>query len=429
MAQQVGTLLWEIRTATGLSLGKLAHKAGVSKAALSQWETDKRQPRVTELEAVLEAMGATAAQCAQVFACIEAPRALRHLRQTLSDPAIGPMPTRSDLLRAMRLRKGWTQDQAAAFLNVDRTTVVRWEQGERNPSHEQMHAWCFILDATEGELVALTTGQGIAASEVTASLTLKEKAVWIEQRLDHLFWQSAEGKTGLKDLEFLILEREAWVLAVQDDTVLPLLARLYAYHAESLQNEQRWSEASPLAQRALALVPRQAEEPDFILRAAIVSAFVAVHVGHHPSPERGIHLLRGWVKRSTLPEYIAWMQSDISKFLMQAGQVESALELARQARLQADESHNPAEPYLRQMDHVRLLLHAGHAHIALEQLPPPLLMEPSQYASDLIVHAEAHLQAGERSKAHDWLLQVQRLIEAHSLNHLRAQVENLARQF
>ena len=426
MAQQVGTLMWEIRTAAGLSLGKLAQKAGVSKAALSQWEADKRQPRMTELEAVLSALGATAAQCALVFACIEAPRAIRHLRQTRSDPALGPMPTRSDLLRAMRLRKGWTQEHTAAHLNVDRTTVARWEQGERNPSQEQIHAWCFALDANEGELIALTTGQGIAASEDVEPLTLAETAVRIEQTLYHLFWRSDERKAGLKDLEFLILEREAWALATQDDRLRPLLAQLYAYHAESLQHEQRLAEAGPLAQRALALVPRQAQEPDYIVRAAIVSAFVAVNTGPHPYPERGIHMLRRWVQRSTTPEYVAWMQSDISKYLMQAGQVEGALALAWQARLRANESDNPNEPYLRQMDYARLLLQAGRPHVALAQLPEPMLIEPAQYAYDLIVHAEAYRQAGEESKAHDWLLRSQECIEAHSLDHLRPQVEDLS---
>lgn len=429
MAQQVGTLLWELRTASGLSLGKLAQKAGVSKAALSQWETDKRQPRITELEAVLEALGATAAQCAQIFACIEAPRAIRHLRQTRSDLALGPMPIRGDLLRAMRLRKGWTQEYVATRLDVDRATVARWEQGERNPSHEQMHAWCFALDATERELIALTTGQGLAVSEEVGSLAWGEKADWIEQRLDHLFWHSSASESDVLDLEFFILEREAWVLAAQEENARSLLARIYAYHSEILLNEDRWSAAGPLAQRSLALVPRQAQEPEYILRAAIVSAFIAANVGYHPSPERGIHLLRSWMKRAALPEFVAWMQSDISKYLMQAGQVESALELARQARLKADESDNPDEPYLRQMDWGRLLLKAGQPHAALTQLPDPVLIMPSQYTSDLIVHAEAHLEVGEGSEAHDWLLRTQGVIETYALHHLRAQVEDLLQRF
>src|SRR5262245_45588361 len=114
MAVQVGAQLWELRTVSGFSLGQLAQKAGVSKAALSQWETGKRQPRVAELEATLDALNANAAQRARIFACIKAPRAIRHLRRNAPDPALGAPPTCGDLLRAMRLRKGWTQELTAA---------------------------------------------------------------------------------------------------------------------------------------------------------------------------------------------------------------------------------------------------------------------------------------------------------------------------
>ena len=59
MAELVGTLLWEMRTAANLTLGKLAQQTGVSKAALSRWEAGLRQPRVSELEAVLDVLNAS----------------------------------------------------------------------------------------------------------------------------------------------------------------------------------------------------------------------------------------------------------------------------------------------------------------------------------------------------------------------------------
>src|SRR5690349_11242337 len=61
MTEHVGTLLWELRTAGGWTQGKLAQRAGVSKATLSQWESGSRQPCVPELEAVLDALEASAA--------------------------------------------------------------------------------------------------------------------------------------------------------------------------------------------------------------------------------------------------------------------------------------------------------------------------------------------------------------------------------
>jgi transcriptional regulator with XRE-family HTH domain len=110
VAEQIGTYLKRVRSTGGWTLGKLARKAGVSKGALSLWESGQRQPRVVELEAVLEALGATAAQRALAFACIDAPRAILHLRRNSHDGLGGP-PTGGDLLRAMRLRRGWSQEQ------------------------------------------------------------------------------------------------------------------------------------------------------------------------------------------------------------------------------------------------------------------------------------------------------------------------------
>src|SRR5579862_2029450 len=111
MAKKVGTLIREMRTAGGWTLGRLAQKAGVSKATLSQWESGARQPRIVELEAVLETLDASLPQRAQGLAHIEAPRALRRLRNAEETAGLGPPPTAGDLLHAMRLRRGYTQEQ------------------------------------------------------------------------------------------------------------------------------------------------------------------------------------------------------------------------------------------------------------------------------------------------------------------------------
>jgi transcriptional regulator with XRE-family HTH domain len=423
MAQHVGTLLWEMRTRAGFSLGKLAQKAGLNKSTLSRWEAGVGQPRVPELEAVLAALGAGANQRALAFACIEAPRALRHLRQTAPDTVLGTPPSKGDLLQALRFRKGWTQEQTAAHLGVDRTAIAHWERGDRTPSNEQMQALCFTLDAQEEELIALTTKQGLAAPECVAALPFGEKVAWVEQRLAYLLAQPL-----LWGLEILILEREAWSLAAQKEEACPLLARVLAEHALGYRNAERWSEAGQMAQQALNLLPRQTEEPDFVLRAAIVSASVAVYSSPRPAPERGLPILLHWRQCTVLPEYLAWMLSDMAKYLMQAGQSETALDLARQARYQAEASSNPIEPYLRQMDLGRLLVQAGQPHAALAQFPEPLFRTHPGYAWDLMAHAEAHLRAGHLSEAHDWLQRAQEMIQLHAINHLRAQADTLAQQ-
>src|SRR5262245_60758231 len=121
-------------------MGRLAQKAGVSKAALSQWEAGSRLPRVAELEAVLDALGAPPSQRALALASIDAPRALRRLRSPGANAGLGPPSAAGDLLRAMRLRRGWTQEQVAAQVGVVRNAVARWERGDRLPSAGQIQA-------------------------------------------------------------------------------------------------------------------------------------------------------------------------------------------------------------------------------------------------------------------------------------------------
>jgi DNA-binding XRE family transcriptional regulator len=113
VTEQVGYQLGRLRRAAGWSLGQLAQRAGVSKATLSQWESGRHLPRMPELEATLTALGTTPAQRALVLVCLEAPRALRHLNTSSALPLLGPLPATGDLLRAMRLRAGWTQSQLA----------------------------------------------------------------------------------------------------------------------------------------------------------------------------------------------------------------------------------------------------------------------------------------------------------------------------
>ena len=45
----------------------------------------------------------------------------------------------------------------------------------------------------------------------------------------------------------MVLERRAWLLATREERAKPLLARIYAYHAEAMRNQDRWAEVTLLA--------------------------------------------------------------------------------------------------------------------------------------------------------------------------------------
>ena len=419
MAEPIGTLLWEMRTAKCLSLGQLARSAGLSKATLSQWETGKRVPRVPELETALEALQASAAQRARAFAGIEAPRALRHLRGQASTTGLTAPPTAGDLLRAMRLRKGWTQEQVSAPLGVQRHTLARWEQGERMPSTEQLQALCYVLEAAEEELVALTTGR-FADSPIAKSQDWDEVRESLREHI-HISYH-------LPELYYFLLEREAWEWATRKTEARAELAQLYAHHASFVSLHARWQEVPLLAQKAIALLSHQAPNETFV-RATIALAGSAVYSGHQIAPERGIQWLKPLMHSGVAPEYQAWILADIARYASLSGDVEASLSFSEAAKQRAEQCDNPSEAFLRRVDQAWVHIQAGCCAEGLNKLPDPTGMCPQDQVACLLVSAEAYLQMGNFSPGHDRLQQAQNLIAAHQVNHQRARAEGLAMQF
>ena len=397
-ANRVGTLLWEMRTAGGWSQGQLARISGVSKAALSQWESGARLPRIPELEAVLSALQANAAQSARVFAHVKAPRALRRLRQSTEVSGMGAPPVAGNLLRAMRLRKGWTQAQTAKSVGVVGSTVARWELGERVPTTTQLQTLCFALGAREEELVAITTGALTASSEEATTWEAKEAE--LTERLQNVL----SAPSALKALEYLSLQREAWDWATHTEAARPVLARLYAHHATYCRNMKQWSEATSLARQALALASRQQESPDVFLRSLLAQVSALVYGGSRPAPERGLLLLQPWVKRSILPTFTAWILSDMATYTTMEGHIEAGLKFAQEAYQAAERGGARIEIYLRRFDYGQLLVEAGQPATALRVLPlPDGSYSPFNRVRVMLVFATAYHQLGSRSEAHDWL--------------------------
>ena len=426
MAEQVGTLLWELRAASGLSMGQVARLSGVSKAALSQWESGARLPRIMELEAVLDAFDAGAAQRASILACMEAPRAVRRLREITSGSGLSVPPHAGDLLRAMRLRQGWTQAQVAGELGVDRTTIAHWEQGERLPSTEQLQTLCYALQAREAEVVALTTGQFTETSSSPAR-AWDEAEQELTTRLDSIGQQS---DPGLEDLSYLALRREAWEWATRTDAARSLLARVYATHATFCRNTRRWPEAGTLAQQALILVPRQEQEPGVFLRALVLQTSAQVYGGYRLAPERGLRALRSWVERAQITEFAAWILSDMATYAALSGQTEASLELAEQACGVAERSDNPVEGHLRRFDYGQMLAGAGRTEAALRVLPlPEAIHSPSDRVRFMLAWTSAYSRLGSRAEADHWLRQASGLLATHEIpSDLRAQADDLAAQ-
>jgi len=414
MAQPVGTLLWQLRTAGGWSLGQVARRAGLSTAALSRWESGDRLPRLPELEAALQALGASASQSSLALASLDAPRALRRLRAPTETGALGAPPMAGDLLHAMRQRGGWTQVQIATRIGVGQNTMARWERGERLPSNEQMQALCFALDARDEEIIALTTDR---FAETPDEMPLETEAV--RNRL----WRTLTSE-DLGDLRFLTLERALWQHAAQNESAQPLLADAYAHHAQFLNNHGHWAEAGAMARRALALTAAgQDGTLPIALRAAIHQAMAAVYGGSKPAPARGLHLLKTWLPRATPPDYAAWMLGDMAKYAAMAGQADVGVRLAEKAVQISIEDRN-----LRRIDQGRVLLAAGIPGEALSHLPDLPEKDSDVFVFAALVRVEAHQRLEEWAEAHDWLQRIYSVIATYHLERLRPQADALAQR-
>lgn len=57
-------------------------------------------------------------------------------------------------LKEMRERQGLTQTQIADRLEVDKSTVSKWESGDSTPLRKYRRKLCELLNCTEAELLA-----------------------------------------------------------------------------------------------------------------------------------------------------------------------------------------------------------------------------------------------------------------------------------
>lgn len=57
-------------------------------------------------------------------------------------------------MKELRERRGLTQAQIADLLNVDKSSVSKWESGDSTPLRKYRRKLCELLGCTEAELLA-----------------------------------------------------------------------------------------------------------------------------------------------------------------------------------------------------------------------------------------------------------------------------------
>lgn len=134
-----GARLRRFRERRGWSVDDLAGKAGVSRQAISSWETSKALPTPALLKRISAA-----------------------LRVEIAD--LVPIPAGDVQISDLRVRAGLTQSEVAQALGVSGTLVVDIERG-RKPVNKQRLASLADLYAVDPGDVAVAWGRAIDSRE------------------------------------------------------------------------------------------------------------------------------------------------------------------------------------------------------------------------------------------------------------------------
>ena len=431
----IGSFLRTLRKARRLSMVEAARQAGLHRATLDRWEKGDSQPRLAELDSLLAALTASARQKYEAAQRMETPRAMRRVQSQFAQAAeqsgMSSMPHGGELLIALRMRRGVSLEEAARHVGITGGTLRRWEKMEVWPSIAQLHRLCYALGAQEEEIIALTLGQ-FSRTPRMEKVSLEDVEARLQGLFKMAFRKASEGSPmtdiPLLDLMYLQMEADTWPLALRSAAGKQMLIKLYAHHSHILSADERLTEAGRIASRALELMENKLKPERFWMYPVIVSARARAFGGAHPAPKRALERLRPWASMSQWPEMQAWLMADMAKYLNLNGESEAALTLAEQGCRQAATMEDEVELYLRRGDKARILLSMGRSSEALalagERNDLEGIVEIRVDVS--LLRAEAYLELGNLSEAHDWLQRVGADVAAYRMEHKRPLIERLA---
>lgn len=418
MRKTVGELIREARLARKRSIRGLAAAAGISPSTISNWEAEKAQPRIPELDAILDALQASEALRVEAYMRIDAPRALERLRQAAgllpygSEAERGWFPSSGDLLRSLRLRHRLSLEQAGALLHVQPSTMSRWEASKTRPPESGLDAYCTLLAACPEERQALRTMfLQLPPESENPSFT----GDMLEARLEQLQTDVVHGESRLIDLRFLTMETHLSRRSYRHPWARHLLTKTYTWHAQWLQWQDRVMESGPMAQRALCMIPRDAPPHQSWFRAALTYSNYLVHGASASKLDQGMQFLLDWQPAGRQPQVEAWMYHNLALYQMKRGEDREALRLVEKAKIAADRTQSGTAIRNSRYDSAIVLLHTGQIEKARELLYPG--EQPNIYhrITEAHVWAATSLAIGDRSGADQWIEQIQTSIEKFAL--------------
>jgi len=186
--------------ARDLGLNEAAGRAQISKAALSQWESDARIPSGEALDRLLSVLGVNSRIRARLLTEADP----RFARTRLSADPLGPIVDLGELLRGMRLRSRLTQSELAKLCSVRQPSVAAWESGDSVPGPEALHMALQALQARPEEMEAIRRCRHIPSDPNAKGDLMRRLRVF----LGH------ETPYELKEPMILLIQRDAWRDAV-----------------------------------------------------------------------------------------------------------------------------------------------------------------------------------------------------------------------
>lgn len=403
-----------------MSISELARRTDIHRTTLVRWEAGLACPSAVILETVLSVLEVPHTERRRLWQQLGTPAALARVRQVTSNTDASPLAC-GDLLRALRLRAGQTQVEAARLAGITQGLLARWENNAALPDAQRLHSLCYVLGASGDEVAELTASR----------LSPQEPLPTDDAALAFSFSRLAHSsRTPNKSLGLLAHAAQFSRLIRNGYSPAQRQTEVWARQAHYAQRSGEAPETiRAMGERALATTARSTIFTGHIAAGVVAVANARARM---EGPDAGVRYLGDWVERVVSPVYRAWLESCRAQYLMDAGNTDAALKTASMAyeetRVRADQF--PGDFVARSLDYAEFLLLVGKPAQALAILNTCDLMPREGGAAERCLKAlllsEISQQLGECGQAVYWLANAQILAQEPDVPY-QSRVTRLAR--
>ncbi len=392
-----------LRQQAQFSRSEWSEQSGISRVSLWRWETGAVLPREAELEIALKPFALKPAENSALLLLWQNERGVG-IEQMLRDHPL-PLTHRGLILRAVRVRRGWSQSEAAEIAGVPRSTLAKWEQMSVWPSIERLHELCCAYTASPEELLWITSAAANAPAALPSLEELKERVETLERYL-----------CLPSEMAAMVVSAQISVYGLHDETARTLLARNYVTYAHTLLTTERPQEAEVYLQYAAVLAPQP--DPSLRARLLLTQAYVLrakAALQKNLSPEIAAHSGMKLLERlipsldQLAPREQSRVYGDLALTLMLLKRYDEALRLNQKAVSLALEQKERGMVRRRQYERQQILLASGRFREVLSIRLEENKEQDFFVAAFALNHGRALRQLGQETAG------VERLLYARSI--------------